>query len=227
MEKEGEILRRYLKANGINQEELATKLGMTRQGLNYHFQKEKLDHEFKEVLREQGVTPFTETNVNYRWANSEATPYSMVQEQTVLMDVPIVNQYAYAGYLRGYSDDEYLENLPKLPWLVDKEYKGVYRIFEVRGDSMDDGSSDSYLEGDKVLARQISKDHWKSKLHIKKWDFVLVHKTEGIMIKKILEHNTEKGALKLHSLNPLYEDFTVALKDIVEIYNVVQVARKK
>ncbi|MFN8286637.1 MAG: S24 family peptidase [Chitinophagales bacterium] len=224
MEKEGEILRKYLKANGINQEELATKLNMTRQGLNYHFQKEKLDYEFKQLLREHGVEAFTE---NGRRKQEEARPYNMVQEQTVLMDVPIVNQYAYAGYLRGYSDEEYLENLPKLPWLVDKEYKGVYRIFEVRGDSMDDGSSDSYLEGDKVLARQISKDHWKSKLHIKKWDFVLVHKTEGIMIKKITEHQIENGILKLHSLNPLYEDFTVSLKDIVEIYNVVQVARKK
>ncbi|HWB63966.1 MAG TPA: XRE family transcriptional regulator [Chitinophagales bacterium] len=145
----------------------------------------------------------------------------------VLMYVPLVNQYAYAGYLSGYSDDDYLESLPKVPWLVEREYKGTYRTFEVRGDSMNDGSSDSYLEGDKILCREISPALWHNKLHITKWDFVVVHKTEGVLVKRILEHNVENGTLLLHSLNSLYPDLTISLKDVAQIFNVVQVARKK
>lgn len=144
-----------------------------------------------------------------------------------IMEVPLVNQYAYAGYLRGYSDAEYLGSLPKIPWLVEKEYKGNYCSFEVRGDSMRDGTGDEYREGDKVLCREIIKDHWRDKLHIRKWDFIIVHKTEGILLKKIIDHDTGKGILKLHSLNDQYEDFEINLKDVAQIFNVVQVARKK
>lgn len=227
---EGELLRKYLRAKGLNQEDFAATLGMSRQGLGYHFRKEKLDYEFKQLLRQHGVQLFDE---NGRLANAGGmaeepgnAQYINFGEQ-LLMYVPLVNQYAYAGYLSGYADEEYVERLPKIPFLVDREYKGTYRCFEVRGDSMDDGSVDSYLPGDKVLGRQIAQAHWQNKLHIRKWDFIIVHKTEGILIKKILEHETEAGILKLHSLNPLYEDLTIHLRDVIEIYNVVQVARKK
>ncbi len=111
-----------------------------------------------------------------------------------IMYVPMVNQYAYAGYMRGYTDAEYIDSLPKMPWIADREYKGDYFTFEVRGDSMDDGSRDSYMEGDLLLCREISRDHWvQSKLHIKKWDFVIVHKTDGILVKRIVEHNVDRG----------------------------------
>ncbi len=227
---EGELLRKYLKDKGLNQEEFASSLGMSRQGLGYHFRKEKLDYEFKQLLREHGILLFDENGRISSGLPDAEDPgnasYVNFGEQ-LLMYVPLVNQYAYAGYLSGYADEEYVERLPKVPFLVDREYKGTYRCFEVRGDSMDDGSVDSYLPGDKVLGRQIAQQHWRNKLHIRKWDFIIVHKTEGILIKKILDHQTEDGLLKLHSLNPLYEDTTIHLKDVVEIYNVVQVARKK
>ena len=145
-----------------------------------------------------------------------------------IMEVPLVNQYAYAGYLRGFADAEFVENLPKMPWLVNKEYKGNYLAFEVRGDSMDDNSRESYIEGDMLLCREIGHDKWaQSKLHIKKWDFVIVHKTEGILVKRILDHNVNTGVIRLHSLNDFYEDFDVNLKDVAQIFNVVQVIRKK
>ncbi len=141
------------------------------------------------------------------------------------MYVPLVNQYAYGGYLRGYSDAEFVESLPKVPWLVDKEYKGSYCTFEVRGDSMRDGTEEGYKEGDKVLCREIVQSHWRDKLHIKKWDFIIVHKTDGILLKRISEA-LRRTPLKL-SLNDLYEDFSINLKDVAQIFNVVQVARKK
>lgn len=145
----------------------------------------------------------------------------------LLMNVPLVNQYAYAGYLNGYGDENYLDELPKIPFIVDREYKGKYVCFEVRGDSMDDGSSDSYLPGDIALCREIAPAHWGNKLHINKWDFVIVHRTEGILIKKITSHDVEAGTLRLHSLNSLYEDFSINLKDVAQLFNVIKIERKK
>jgi phage repressor protein C with HTH and peptisase S24 domain len=145
-----------------------------------------------------------------------------------VMVVPVVSQFAYAGYLRGYADDEYMDRLPKMPWPVEGEHKGAYVTFQVRGDSMDDGTKDAYGDGDLLLCREIARPLWeKSKLHIKKWDFVIVHKTEGILIKRIIQHDVEKGLITIHSLNDFYPDQQLKLQHVSQIFNVVQSLRKR
>lgn len=140
---------------------------------------------------------------------------------------PLVSQYAYAGYLSGYADEEYIEGLPVVPFFADHEAKGNYVAFEVRGDSMDDGTDEGYMEGDRVLGREISPDLWaNSKLHIRKWDFIIVH-TEGILIKRIIAHDVEKHLITIHSLNDMYEDKVLDLKDVRKIFNVIELQRPK
>ena len=78
---------------------------------------------------------------------------------------------------------------------------------------MNDGTEDSYLEGDRLLCREIKRELWiDSKLHIRKWDFVIVHK-EGVLIKRIVEHNVENGTITVHSLNPIYPDKIINLSE--------------
>lgn len=140
---------------------------------------------------------------------------------------PLVSQYAYAGYLSGYADEEYIEGLPVIPFFADHEAKGNYVAFEVRGDSMDDGTDEGYMEGDRVLGREIPPDLWvSSKLHIRKWDFIIVH-TEGILIKRIIAHDVDKHLITIHSLNDMYEDKVLDLKDVRKIFNVIELQRPK
>ncbi|MEM1337812.1 MAG: S24 family peptidase [Bacteroidota bacterium] len=143
--------------------------------------------------------------------------------------VPLVSHRAQAGFLTGWGDEEYLDDLPKVPWEVDREYKGSYLTFEVSGDSMesDENPRESLFEGDLLLCREVQKQHWKNKLHINKWDFIIVHREQGILVKRILHHDTEKGALTLHSLNSYYDDFTVQLDDLIAVFNIVDVKRSR
>ena len=144
-----------------------------------------------------------------------------------ILNVPLVNQYAYAGYLCGYADAEYIETLPTIPFIVDHEAHGHYIAFEVRGDSMNDGTEESYLEGDRLLCREIKRELWiDSKLHIRKWDFVIVHK-EGVLIKRIVEHNVENGTITVHSLNPIYPDKVISLAEVYQIFNVIEFLRPR
>lgn len=148
-------------------------------------------------------------------------------ESLSVMHVPLINQYAYAGYMSGSGDSEYIDALPKIPFVLDKEYKGEYLCFEVKGDSMDDESHQSYLEGDILLCRNIRKEYWKSKLHINKWDFVIVHKEKGIVVKRILKHDVGEGIITLHSFNDYYSDYDVHLNDVDKIFNIVDLQRKR
>jgi transcriptional regulator with XRE-family HTH domain len=147
--------------------------------------------------------------------------------QSSIMQVPLVNQYAYAGYMSGFADNEYIDALPKIPFILDKEYKGEYLCFEVKGDSMECDSEESLPEGSILLCRNVRKDYWKSKLHINKWDFVIVNKELGIVAKRIINHDVEKGILTLHSLNSFYKDYDVHLKDVQQIFNIVEVQQKR
>ena len=93
---------------------------------------------------------------------------------------------------------------------------------------MDDGSKYSFDQGDIVLCREISRDYWKTKLHIKQWNaFVIVHQTEGILIKQIIDHDVENGIITIHSLNPLYEDRQIHLSEVKMLFNVVKMQRNQ
>ena len=138
-----------------------------------------------------------------------------------------MNQYAYAGYLSGYQTDTYIDSLPTIPFIADHEMKGNYIAFEVKGDSMNDGTEESYLEGDKLFCREIPQHLWvDSKLHIRKWDFVIVHE-EGILIKRIIDHDVQNHTITVHSLNDFYPDKVIDLADVRQIFNVVEMQRPK
>lgn len=153
--------------------------------------------------------------------NVELTPF------LEFVDFPLVRQCAYAGYLSGYADDEYVESLPTATFIIDRPVHGKYISFDVKGDSMDDGTTDSYMEGDRVLCREVQMNLWaESKIHLKKWDFVIVCK-EGVLLKRIINHDVENKMITIHSLNPMYPDRNISLCDVRQILNVVQQMRPR
>jgi SOS-response transcriptional repressor LexA len=141
--------------------------------------------------------------------------------------IPLVGQYAYAGYLTGYGDNEYIGTLPTIDFTPDREMTGNWLAFEVKGDSMEDGSIDSYVEGEIVICREVERDYWKdSRLFINKRDFVIVHE-EGVLIKRIIEHNVERHTITIHSLNPMYQDRVLDLAQVKQIFSIVESRKQR
>lgn len=64
LKKEGEILKNRLKGTGKKMPEIALILGMTRQNLNYHLRKDKLDNDFKRLLKEKEKFIFHLENIH-------------------------------------------------------------------------------------------------------------------------------------------------------------------
>lgn len=173
------------------------------------------------ILYEKGepITNISKGNIEIL----EAIPLN----QNYIINVPLVNQYAQAGYLCGFQDAAYIATLPTIPFIIDHEAKGNYVAFEVRGDSMNDGTEESYLEGDRLLCREIAPYLWgESKLHIRKWDFVIVHE-EGILVKRIIDHNVENHTITIHSLNDMYPDRVIDLAEVRQIFNVIELQRPR
>lgn len=175
--------------------------------------------------------PINVTDTTEKIVTKGGNTHHVVNDNVMLLDVPLVENYAYAGYLAGWCDPTYINNLPMIRILVDKVHSGNYRTFEVRGDSMTgaDGGPDQVFDGEYVVGRQVTHNLWKSKLHIRDnpvW--VIVHE-EGILVKNIVSHNVEGRTITVRSYNEdkeSYPDRELSLDDVYELYNVVQKIRK-
>ena len=147
---------------------------------------------------------------------------SVVTHERPRVGIPLVSQYAYGGYLGGYADPTYIEGLPLIDFTPDREMTGNWLAFEVRGDSMDDGTKDSYVAGEIVICREVEKEFWRdARLHYTRRDFVIVHE-EGILIKRVTAHDVERHLITVHSLNPEYKDRVLDLADVRQLFSVVE-----
>lgn len=122
-------------------------------------------------------------------------------------NIELVPDKAAAGYLNGYADPEYIEDLPRfqLPFLPG----GTYRAFEISGDSMYPIQPGTVLIGEYT-------DNWES---IKSGEtYIVVTGSEGIVYKRVFNRVSENGQLILHSDNPAYTPYEVDIKDVLEIW---------
>lgn len=123
-------------------------------------------------------------------------------------NIELIPQKAAAGYLNGYSDPEYISDLPKfhLPMLPQN---ATYRAFEISGDSMLPIPSGSIVIG-KYLDSFDEIKNGKT--------YVLLTEKEGVVYKRVFNYIIEKGSLYLVSDNKSYSAYEVLAKDVIEVW---------
>ena len=122
-------------------------------------------------------------------------------------DIPFVPVKAAAGYLAGYADPEFVDELNTftLPMLAG----GDYRAFEIVGDSMLPTPSGSVIVGEKVDSLDDVKNNNA---------YIVVSRNEGIVYKRIEKNGRSKNKLTLVSDNPVYHPYTVNTEDVLELW---------
>lgn len=122
-------------------------------------------------------------------------------------EISFVPVKAAAGYLAGYSDPEFIDELNTftLPMLSG----GDYRAFEIVGDSMMPTPSGSVIVGERVHSLEELKNSNT---------YIVVSKTEGIVYKRVMKNNRQKNKYTLVSDNPAYQPYSVNAEDIVEVW---------
>ena len=146
---------------------------------------------------------------------------SLPEERGETRYLPFVNRYGYAAYATNHSHSPYLETLPLIPFVIDRDSGSDYMAFEVKGDSMDDGSRASYVEGDIVVGHEIDSDVWRSgALPVDPWDFVVVT-SETVWIRRIAHCSTARQTITLRPLNPMYPETVVPWNEVTRLFNIV------
>lgn len=144
------------------------------------------------------------------------------------VEIPVVPYKARAGALVGFGDPEWQDGKQTMPVLLDKRVSSDYLIYEVAGDSMDDGSNNAFLEGDFLLCRILPQSDWQYGIKKRRDTYcVIATESEGIILKQVTRHDKAEGVITCHSLNPEYEDYDIPLSDVKAIFYVEELAKRK
>lgn len=210
---------KYLrKLRGWTQEEFAQKLRIKRSLLGA-YEEERADPRidilevvadmFKLTLDDLLRKDVSDTKTNYL---AKRRAQKLANGRT---DIPFVPIKAAAGYLAGFGDPEFIDELNTftLPMLTG----GDYRAFEIVGDSMMPTPSGSVIVGERLQSLNDVKSNQT---------YIVVSKTDGIVYKRVMKNNKQKNKMMLVSDNPSYQPYTVNSDDILEVWQAQMIISK-
>lgn len=158
----------------------------------------------------------SDANIN---SNYSEMPQVVSVDNTGDENVVFVPIQARAGYLSGYSDTSYIEQLPSfnMPHLNN----GTFRCFEVQGNSM----VRTFFDGDLVFGKYVENlgDIKDGRV------YVIITKNDGIVLKRVINRIAERGKLILKSDNKdgNYPTYTINAEEIMEVWYVTMFASKQ
>jgi len=122
--------------------------------------------------------------------------------------IEIVPQKASMGYLNGFSDPEYIENLPRiqLPFLG----HGIFRGFMADGDSMP-----PFADGTCVIGEYVEQLE-----DLKKGKEYMFITLEGYTFKTFVKRNNK--TLTVAADNTFYDAYDISLTDVVQVWRYVR-----
>ncbi len=220
MSQAGQNLKYLRKLRGWTQEEFANKLNIKR-SLIGAYEEERADPRidileiigdiFKLTLDELLLKDLSDTGGSYL---TKRRQQKMIvnADRNIIHFVPVK---AAAGYLAGYADMEFIDELNTftLPMLTG----GNYRAFEIIGESMMPTPSGSIIVGEKVDSLDDVKNNMA---------YIVVSRNEGIVYKRIVKSNKAKNKLTLLSDNPQYQPYQVNSEDVVELWQAQSIISK-
>ena len=133
----------------------------------------------------------------------------------IVVHIPFVPIKAAAGYLSGYADHEFVDELNTftLPMLNG----GNYRAFEISGDSMLPTPSGSIIVGEKIEGLDTVKNNTAC---------ILVSRNDGIVYKRVQKNTKSKSKLTLISDNPTFQPYSINMDEVLEMWEAQYVISK-
>ena len=122
--------------------------------------------------------------------------------------IEVVSVKASAGYLLGYDDPEFIEQLEKikLPFLP----TGKHRAFPIKGDSMLPMKDGSYVVAEFV------EDIINAKSGV---SYIVITKNDGLTYKRLENQIEENQSFLLKPDNPTYQPYEIPVSEVLELWS--------
>jgi transcriptional regulator with XRE-family HTH domain len=214
----GQNLKYLRKLKGFTQEEFAMKLQIKRSLLGAYEEEraepridvlEIVSDHFKISLDDLLRKDLSDTKGDYL---SKRRVQKLGSESNLIHFVPMK---AAAGYLAGYADEEFIDELNTftLPMMG----SGQFRAFEIIGDSMLPTPSGSIIVGQKMNGLDDVKQNAA---------YIVVSRSEGIVYKRLSRNSRSKNKVTLSSDNQMYQPYDMNVEEILELWQAQMVITK-
>lgn len=214
----GKNLKYLRKLRGWTQEEFATRLSIKRSLLGAYEEEraeprievlETVSEIFKLTLDELLLKDLGDNKGSYL---AKRRAQKMAAGTSEIQFVPVK---AAAGYLAGYADPEFIDELNTftLPMLA----PGSYRAFEIVGDSMLPTPSGSVIVAEKISDPEDIKNNQT---------YIIISRNEGIVYKRVMRNNKTKSKLTLVSDNTTFQAYQINLTDVIEVWKATMIISK-
>jgi len=211
---------KYLrKKKGLTQQQFADAIGIKR-SLVGAYEEDRAEPKYdllKKIAEFYDFTidEFINETINDKWKPKLKAQGSNLRILSISVDtndnenIELVPVKASAGYLNGFSDPQYIKDLPKFHLPLPSLKQGTFRAFEIMGDSMLPIQPGSIIVGEYI-------ENWTE---IKTGEtYIVISKNEGVVYKRAGNRFKENKELKLVSDNKVYDPYSVSADDILEIW---------
>jgi len=210
-------LRHLRQQQGWTQKELADKLGVKQPVIGAYeeeravpplFTLTRIAELFSESLDTLVQTDLSKPVSNKKKIAPKKEVLAITVNESDKENIELVVQKAAAGYLAGYQDPEFVDELPKISMPMLPRNR-THRAFEIQGDSML-----PVLPGTVVFGEYVENlsDLKNGKL------YVLVTKNDGIVFKRAFMFAQHAGNLLCVSDNQKYHPYVLAAEDVLELW---------
>ena len=209
---------KYLrKKKKLTQQQFADEMGIKRASVGA-YEESRADPKYELLKKiadfyELTMDELANETINDKWKPTPRGNAANVRVLSITVDgddrenIQLVPVKASAGYLNGYSDPEYIAELPRFSLPMFRQ--GTYRAFEIKGDSML-----PLQPGSVVIAEYL--ENWNE---VKPGQtYVVISRNDGVVYKRVAFKYKEEKGLKLVSDNKTYEPYWVPAADILEIW---------
>ncbi|MEY3324406.1 MAG: hypothetical protein RL316_1528 [Bacteroidota bacterium] len=210
---------KYLrKQRGWTQEEFANRLNIKRSLLGA-YEEERAEPRFEVLEAVCDLFKLTMDDLLRKDLSDQKGSYLNRRRSLKMIsgpsEIPFVPVKAAAGYLAGYADPEFIDELNTftLPMLTGNNY----RAFEIIGDSMLPTPSGSVIVGEKVNDLEEVKNNTPC---------IVVSRNEGIVYKRVQRNTKQLDKLTLVSDNPVFHPYTVNAEEVIEMWQAQVVISK-
>ena len=214
----GQNLKYLRKLKGFTQEEFALKLQIKRSLLGAYEEEraepridvlEIISDHFNISLDDLLRKDLSETKGDYL---AKRRIQKLGSESNLIHFVPMK---AAAGYLAGYADEEFIDELNTftLPMMG----SGQFRAFEIIGESMLPTPSGSIIVGQKINGLDDVKQNVA---------YIVVSRSEGIVYKRLSKNSRTKNKVTLTSDNQSYQPYDMNIEEILELWQAQMVITK-
>lgn len=214
----GKNLKYLRKLKGLTQEEFANKLQIKRSLLGAYEEEraepridvlEVVSDQFKISLDDLLRGDLSEVKGNY------LTKRRIQKLGSNSNQIHFVPMKAAAGYLAGYADEEFIDELNTftLPMMG----SGQFRAFEIIGESMLPTPSGSIIVGQKIDGMDEVKQNTA---------YIVVSRSEGIVYKRLSRYPKTQNKVTLTSDNQAYQPYNINTDEILELWQAQMIITK-